>query len=319
MEQALSSQAFFRPYLALPLLAAGLTFAGPASASVDPECEGLTIPDDYDETVQGDFLNNYAALSTTLSPIHGPIPHQPGNAAVGLDALIIPPLGCEQRFVLNHTKTEDTNKALVAPRLRITFAMHALLNDKLVPYAGLAYIPPVTVAGVRSVIMSVELGAGYKVMDKFHVGLRYHATMQKTIGDMAGAFSDDDDVYDDLFLGSTMGLDAILGLALTEISAGPILFQEITPYLAVGWLDASTFFWIGDDGYVANNLHPYFGTAFSLGVDVLAINRVRLGAEFYGAPGGYAIPEAAGDVVSVTKASRYGKIYTGRFRLGVEW
>lgn|GEM_PF-779839 len=294
--------------------------SAPALATIDPECAGLPIPDDYDEQVQGDFLNNFAALSTTLSPIHGPIPHEPGNAAVGVDALIIPPLSCEQRYVLNWTKTEDTNKALVAPRLRVTFAMHALLKDKLVPYAGLAYIPPVTVAGVRSVIMSMELGAGYQAHEKVQVGLRYHATMQKTIGDTAGAFSHDDPDYDDLFVGSTMGLDLIVGLSLGELGGGetPIL-NALTPYFAIGLLDASTFYWIGDDGYVANNLHPYFGSAFSLGVDLLAKERIRVGAEFYGAPGGYRVPEAAGDITSVDKASRYGRIYTGRLRLGVEW
>lgn len=294
-----------------------LALSAPALATIAPECVDLPKPADYDEQVQGDFLNNYAALSTTLSPVHGPIPHQPGNAAIGADLLIIPPLGCEQRYVLGWTKTEDTNKALVAPRLRMTFAMHGLLDDKLVPYAGLAYIPPVTVAGVRSVIMSVELGAGYQVMEQLQVGLRYHATMQKTIGDTAGAFTETAPDYDDLFLGSTMGLDVLMGLSLRDLSAGPISVQELTPYAAVGWLDASTYYWIGDDGYVANNLHPYFGTAFSVGVDVLAFNHVRLGAEFYGAPGGYSTPDDS--VTSVDKASRYGKIYTGRFRLGLEW
>ncbi len=297
-----------------------LLLTAPAWATVDPECEGLPQPTDYDEQVQGDFLNNYAALSTTLSPIHGPIPHAPGNAAIGVDALIIPPLSCEQRFVLNWTKTEDTNKTPVAPRLRATFAMHALLGDKLVPYAGLAYIPPITVAGVRSVIMSVELGAGYQAHDKVQVGLRYHATMQKTVGDTAGGFTEDSPVYDDLFVGSTMGLDLMLGASLGELGGGDTpLINSLTPYLAIGLLDASTFYWIGDDGYVANNLHPYFGSAFSLGVDLLAKEHLRFGAEFYGAPGGYRVPEAAGEIESVDKASRYGKIYTGRFRLGVEW
>ena len=297
-----------------------LALSAPALATVDPECADLPKPDDYDEQVQGDFLNNYAALSTTLSPIHAPIPHAPGNAAVGLDALIIPPLACEQRYVLNWTKTEDTNKTPVAPRLRTTFAMHALLGGKLVPYAGFAYIPPVTVAGVRSVIMSVELGAGYQAHEKVQVGLRYHASMQKTIGDTAGGFTEDAPVYDDLFLGSTMGLDLMLGLSLGEIGGGETpLLNSLTPYLALGLVDASTFYWIGDDGYVANNLHPYFGSAFSLGVDLLAKEHLRVGAEFYGAPGGYRVPEAAGDIESVDKASRYGKIYTGRMRLGIEW
>ena len=299
------------------LALSALTWSPLASASIAEECQGLPQPDDYDEQVQGDFLNNYAALSTTLSPIHGPIPHEPGNAAVGADLLVIPPLGCEQRYVLNWTKTEDTNKTPVAPRLRVTFATHALLKGRLVPYAGLAYIPPVTVAGVRSVIMSVEIGAGYQVHEMVQVGLRYHATMQKTVGDTAGKFQEDHPDYDDLFLGSTMGLDLLVGVPLGELAGGTI--SALTPYLALGWLDASTFFWIGDDGYVANNLHPYFGPALSLGTDALVKGRLRVGAELYSAPGGYAIPDDAGEITSVDKKSRYGKINTARLRIGVEW
>ncbi len=291
--------------------------SAPALATIDPECEGIPIPDDYNEQRQADFLNNFAALSTTFSPIHGPIPHKAGNAAIGIDVLGIPRLGCEERYVLNWTKTEDVNKTPVAPRLRFTVSTHKL-GKRVTPYLGVGYIPPVTVAGVRSVILSYEMGLGIQY-GRIQGGVRYHATMQKTVGDTAGAFSEDQPVYDDLFVGSTMGLDLLGGLPLGERVLGPVTFNELTPYVSLGLLDASTFYWIGDDGYVSDNLHPYFGPAISLGLDLLALKRVRFGGEFYAAPGGYKVPETTRVVDSSAQAWKYGRLYTARFRIGVEW
>ena len=51
--------------------------------------------------------------------------------------------------------------------------------------------------------------------------------------------------------------------------------------------------------------------------EALLVERLRLAGEFYGAPGGYSLPDK--DVVSVSSAARYGSLYTGRLRLGVEF
>ena len=123
-----------------------LLIPGLAQASIDPKCEGIPKPDDYNEQVQADFLLNYVALATTLSPIHAPVPHEPGHGAIGLDIGIIPPLGCEKRYVLEWTKTEETNKSPVVPRPRVTFAFGEIFGG-LVPYAGVAYVPPVPING----------------------------------------------------------------------------------------------------------------------------------------------------------------------------
>ena len=58
-----------------------------AYAVIDPECMGMPKPADYDEQVQQDFLSNYFALVTSMSPIHGPIPHESGHGGLGLDLL----------------------------------------------------------------------------------------------------------------------------------------------------------------------------------------------------------------------------------------
>jgi hypothetical protein len=209
-----------------------LFFSPAALASVDAKCEGLVKPADYDEQAQQDFLSNYVALATTFSALHGPIPDEPGHGSLGLELSIIPPLGCDRRMVLNFTKTEDTNKTPVVPRPRVTFTFPAVGPVHL--YAGLAYVPPVPILGTRNVIVSTEFGFGLP-LESFQVGLRFHGTLQKTIGDVATAFDEADPAFDDLYLASTLGLEAMAGYAL----------GGWTPYMALGFTDVSTFFFIG--------------------------------------------------------------------------
>lgn len=280
-------------------------FAAPqARAFIDPKCAGLVLPGDYNEQAQQDFLSNYFALSTTFSPLHAPVPHEPGHGAIGADFGIIPPLGCARRMVLNYTKTEDTNKSPLVPRLRVSYAFPAI--GKLVPYAGLAYLPPVKLLGMTNVMLSGELGVGVELGEVLQLGGRFHATTMKTVGELAPPFVEGDPAFDDLYLASTFGLEVSTGLD----------FDVITPYLALGWLDSSTFFYIGDDSVVTNNYHPYFGPTGSLGIDGLVAGRLRFGAEMYAAPGGYSKPDKEAE--DIKPASRYGHIYTGRFRLAVE-
>jgi hypothetical protein len=277
-----------------------------AYASIDPKCdeEAASLPEDYDEQAQQDFLQNYPALYTTLSPIHGPIPHEPGRGAIGVDLGIVPPLPCSRRLVLNYTKTEDTNKTPVVPRPRLTFAFPAI--GPVIAYGGIAYVPPVPFLGTRNVILSGEIGAGVPLGDTLQAGLRFHATTQKTVGEIATPFVEGDPAFDDLYLASTFGFDAMFGANL----------GTVVPYAAAGFTDVSTFFLIGDDNVVSNNYHPYFGFTGSLGVDALIKDRLRLGGEFYAAPGGYSLPDK--EVESVEGAGRYGQLYTGRLRIAVE-
>ena len=291
-----------RAMLALGLL----SLSSEALASIDPKCadEAANLPEDYDEQAQQDFLQNYPALYTTLSPIHGPIPHAPGHGAIGLDLNIVPPIPCSGRLVLNYTKTEDTNKTPVVPRPRLTFAFPAV--GSVIFYGGIAYVPPVPFLGTRNVILSGEVGAGIPIGETLQAGLRFHATSQKTVGEIATPFVEGDPAYDDLYLASTFGFDAIFGANL----------GTVVPYVAAGFTDVSTFFLIGDDNIVSNNYHPYLGFTGSLGVDALVKDRLRLGGEFYAAPGGFSLPDKT--VESVSPAGRYGHLYTGRLRIAVE-
>jgi hypothetical protein len=276
------------------LLAAAALFAGTAHAYIDPACQDVADggpPSDYSEVDQQNFLLNFFSLATTLSPTHGPVPYKPGHGSIGLELSAIPPLSCERRLVLNYTKTEDTNKAPVLPRPRF---LVALPGDKLgIFYVGGAYVPPVTVFGTRNVIVSTEVGWGMPTDSGFGYGARFHATMMKTVAEIATPFEEDGEAYDDFYVGSTFGVDALIGYDI--VLSGE---KTIEPYLAVGLTDVSTFFYIGDDAVVTNNLDPYAGFAGSVGAEFKVVKHLDMAAEFYTAP---------------------GVIYTGRTRFAYRW
>lgn len=254
----------------------GLVFSLSAHAYIDPECEDTAAggpPDDYSEEDQQNYLLNFFSGATTFSPLHSPVPYKGGHGSIGLEASVIPPLGCERRLVLNYTKTEDTNKAPILPRPRLLFALPEIGKTTL--YGGLGYVPPVTVFGTRNVILSGEFGAGGRWDNGFELGARFHATMLKTVAEIATPFEEDAEAVDDLYLGSTFGLDAMFGYKI----------KKVTPYLALGFTDVSTFFYIGDDGVVTNNLAPYAGMTGSAGAQWRISKRFDGAAEFYAMPG----------------------------------
>jgi hypothetical protein len=239
----------------------------------------------YNEQSQQDFLLNYFALATSFSPLHSAVPLEGGQGSIGLELDFIPSLGCNRRLVLSGEKTEDTNKAPIAPRPRVLFQFNDIGPIK--PYAGLAYVPPVTVFGTRNVIISAEAGFGLQYDGGFEWGLRYHATLMKTVAEIATPFESDDPEELDFYVGSTFGVDAIIGYEVDE---------GLKPYVALGFLDASTFFYIGDDSVVGNNAEPYASFVGSLGAQY-SLDRLEFAGEFYTAP---------------------GILYTGRVRMGIK-
>lgn len=278
-----------------------------AYANIDPKCQSLAdggAPADYSEVAQNDFLLNYVSLASSFSAVHSPVPFQPGHGMVGVELAGVPPLGCDRRLVLSYTKTEDTNKTPVIPRPRVLVALPKV--GPLVPYVGMAYLPPITLLGTRNVIVSGELGAGSAMESGLQLGGRFHYTVQKTVGEIAEPFVDGDPAYLDLYLGSTFGLD---------LSAGWDL-GKITPYLSVGVLDVSTFFYIGDDNYIGNNYSPYFGPAISAGADG-RIKRLSWGAEFYTAPKNLNTGDLAALEGDAAAAFAPARIFTGRARVGL--
>lgn len=281
-----------------------LLLTAPALAYVDPACEeeaAKGVPEGYSEQAQQDFLLNFFALATTLSPVHSAVPHAAGRGSIGLDVLVIPPLSCKRRLVLNYTKTEDTNKAPVAPRPRVIFSFPKV--GPVVFYAGAAYIPPVPLFGTRNVISSGEFGFGLPKEGGFEWGARGHATMMKTIGEIATPFNIEDEAELDLLVASTFGFDLIAGWNT----------KAVNPYLAVGVTDVSTFFYIGDDGIVSNNLSPYLGLTTSLGAQGKVGEHFQWGGELYAAPYNF-MGISAEDAAPGDKSFASTRLITARLR-----
>lgn len=287
------------------LLVAGLLASTTASAGIDPKCEGIPQPNDYNEQRQQDFLQNYFALGTSYSPVHAPVPHKAGTGAIALGLSVIPPLSCEKRYVLDWTKTEETNKMPVMPRPVVSFALP--VQGDVIPYASVSYLPPVPVAGTRNVFFGAEAGVGWQVSEAFELGLRGHATSLRTIADVATAFEDDGPVVLDYYAATTFGFDLIVGARIGTVA----------PYASIGLIDVSTFFLVGDDNAVIDNRHPYIGPALSVGADALISERWRLGLEGYAATGGVRTLVPSDPVVG--PANGYGKIVTARLRFGFEF
>jgi hypothetical protein len=294
---------------------------GLALAQVDPSCGALQQPpvcdgtNDalcYDETTQADFLANYPALASTFSPLHAPVPHDAGKGSVGVDFQVIPPLSCGKRFVLDWTKTEDANKTPVLPRPTVSFAFQPI-RGRIYPYGSFGFVPPVAIPDgdftVRTTLAAVEFGFGLYLSEDIQVGLRGHSTMMRTLGNVATAYEGETLEYDDLYIGSSSGVDVMLGLS----------GDTVTPYMSVGWVETQSFFWIGDDGFVSTNRHPYSGPAVALGGDALVMNQIRLVGEFYAAPGGYKDLTDNPETQTFGPVRRYGRIYTARFRLAKEF
>lgn len=311
-----------------------------AWATIDPKCTAAIAspPADYNIIRQQDFVANYIALSLSNSPIHAPIPDAPGHGHIGVQLGVIPPLSCMQRYMLyagvgpdgktptQTGKTEDTNKAPAAPKLTVGFTFPLVGGWAF--YGSMEYLPPVPLLGVRNVVLGGEFGVGRKLGDHWSAGVRMNVETIKTVGDIATAFFATDPSIVDLYVASTMGFDAQLGY-----HAGPV-----RPYVMAGILDVSTFFYVGDDGVISNNMHPYLGPEFAVGLDnepVLPkankhadkhpLAPIRWGVEFYGAPGGHstpanAFPGTGGVDPDSANASfaRYGHVYTLRGQIGVD-
>ena len=300
------------------LLLIGLALAdqiAPECAVFDkqpPPCDGTNDELCYDEQTQADFMANYTALASTFSPLHAPVPHEGGRGSIGVDFNIIPPLSCYHRYVLDWTKTEDTNKTPVLPRPTVSFAFQPI-RGRIYPYASLGFVPPVPIPDgdytVRTTLFAGEFGFGFFVNEKLSTGLRVHSTIMRTVGNVATAYEGEEHEFNDLYVASSSGLDLMAGWNM----------GVVTPYVALGWTETQTYFWIGDDGYVANNLHPYQGPSLALGGDALVKDSLRLAGEFYAAPGGYKDQTNDPETDTFGPKSRYGRIYTARFRVAKEF
>lgn len=266
----------------LSLFAALVFTAGSADAQIAPECEGVSPPSPYSEAAQQSFLQNYFAAGFLQTPLGGPIPLDAGEASIAFEVKWLPSLGCQERFVLNGTKTEDTNLLPVAPKPRIRVGLPQI--GPLHAFMGFSFLPPVGIPGVGSLLQAGgEFGLGYRAPFGLDVGLRAHMNMARAKAEIATPFVKGDPAYDDVLFASGLGAD--LGVAYTmDLGDGSVLH----PYINAGVADISTLFLVGDNLHVVQNVNlekdgvasgPWWGATAAAGVQVVFWNHLDLTVE----------------------------------------
>lgn len=237
-----------------------------ARAQIAPECKGIERPADYDEAVQQGHLQNYFAASFLLTPMAPIVPYDKSRAGLGLELGFVPPLGCEERLVLDGTKTEDTNKLPVSPRPRLTLMLPDL--GPISSYAGLTLFPPVPTPAGTILQTGGELGAGWRSGFGLLVGARAHLSFARVRAEIATPMAPGDEAYDDLFFASVLGADVGVAwrfeLSLLELTVA------LTPYANAGVSDVTTLFIVGDDFAVVQNPdYAWWGATAAAGVQAL--------------------------------------------------
>jgi hypothetical protein len=307
--------------LGVVLLVSRPLHAQQANLGIHPECEGTRRPRDYSENVQVAWLQNFLALVMSSSPLHGPVPHDVGRGSLGVVLAQVPHVGCEQRFVMNHSKTEDVNRSPVLPQLSASASLgRNKANGQprlLQPYVSVQALPPVpfAIAGTWSMSLSGAAGVGVAPWGerKPTLGLRAHGSLTRTIGDVALKTEEEAEDYLDLFVGSTVGVDLLFGVPV-HMSPG-VFTGEV--FGAVGLLDVDSIFVVGDDNVITDNPHPYLGPALSLGFTALHQDRLRWAAAVFAAPGGS--QSALGDESPESLGmGATGRLYGLRLRLAWE-
>ncbi len=253
-----------------------LLFVSSALAAVDLRCQpqvGDTPPVYYtDDNAQISYALNHFALTTSYSPLHGAFPTKPKHFDLRMEVLGVPPLSCERRFYEGRQSTMDTNQTPVLPRIRVGFTSKKV--GKAVFFGSAGFTPPIPLGGAATAIASGEAGFGVPATETTALAARVHYTHTRSDADIFPPTDPLKPIIGDFFDSSTFGVDGI-----ASFKVGPA-----EPYLSIGYVDASTFAWRGEDSEVINNHAPYAGMALSLGSN-LTTKRFVGAAELYVVPG----------------------------------
>jgi len=284
-----------------------------ASANVDSACDlnGDGETDNFDASLTTPDIQEWniaasTALAMAPSPLTSPSPYKAFQVAIGLDLHQFDYLSCQERtvFLGGIQKTEDTNKTPVVPRFR--FSMGLPMGG----YVTISGLPPLTLFGVRTGVITGEVGGGFGLGDSpARLGVRLHASSGQIVGDIAhpvgmepGDEGYDDASVDDEYQFLNVGADAAVSWAI-EL---PKL--SIFPYAGAGVLNVSSIFYVGETYYTvflgdhytkymheenpgpvneAGQLTPYPGYR---GLDAFAGVRVAFLEHFEGTLEGFFIP-----------------------------
>ncbi len=188
------------------------------------------------------------ALVRDFSALHGPIPARgPGSGALALELGWVPEHGCTGPFVDGATWNRNADPAPVVARPRISLALDG--PGGLVPYAGLGYVPPVQMVSSRTVGMGAEMGVGWASSGSLSLGVRGHAALSRTIGNLARHPEQSGRWADDLLHVETAGVDGMLGLQR----------EKVSPYLSAGWISTAGFLYVSGAAEAFGATIPYRG------------------------------------------------------------
>jgi len=231
-----------------------------AFAALDVKCESAAsgeAPGWYiDDAHQQSWALNRFAASTALSPMGaGPVADDTRlEVSVELDA--VPPVGCERRLYDHRTATLDLNHSLALPRLRVDFASKPL--GRVLFYGAAAWTPPVDIDQARTTSAGGHVGVGLAPTEATTLAARVHFTQARSTAHVYPPTSAVNPLIRDYLSSSTFGADLVAGARM----------GNTTPYVSAGWLDISTFAWVGENSAVMNNYHPYSGLALAFGTEI---------------------------------------------------
>lgn len=238
--------------LLLPFLYMGSALASDY-VPIDPDCDqtgpdgtpdgivdeyAALYPDGYTQTEEDQqYINmlNFFTVSLGPSALHSPTPLVGKRLNASVEFSYMPSLTCFERSAFYGTKTEDTNRTPVVPRLRVSVALPYDL------YVGLSGVPPVTLFGVNSGMLGLELGWGKVLHERVEVGARATALFSRIAGEMAGPAVAGFTLYEDVFHSRMLGIEASAGYRI------PVGKATVVPYLHAGLTDVFAYMYVGEN------------------------------------------------------------------------
>lgn len=167
----------------LPLVASfalGAVLAPPLPAQNSPAPTVVVSPiENVDFDRPEAWAMKYFASVALFTGFTPPENRRPGSLEIGVEAGWVPHLSAAERTVgFNGVKTEDLNRTAVMVRPRLTVGLPAQLS------LTAAWVPPVTLDGVRTNLFAVGLERPLVKRDRWGLGARLYGQVGEIEGDL---------------------------------------------------------------------------------------------------------------------------------------